>query len=138
MWVGVKEVGRLAGLRWAEVAGAGGVAGAVWLMRIRSRARAAEWRREQRTNDELQAYARLDVRLPAEGKMADLAARVSRAMAEKSAFRRTAMLLRDGQSGFSVAASAGMEDLTVQSLNAWAERVIVASGARSRDGRSAE
>ena len=67
MWVGVREIGRLAGLRWAEVAGVGGAAGAVWLLRIRSRARTAEWRREQRTNDELLAYARLDVRLSAGG-----------------------------------------------------------------------
>jgi signal transduction histidine kinase len=129
MWVGVREIGGVVGLRWAEVVG--GVAGAVWLLRVRLRARTAEWRREQRMNDELQAYARLDVRLPVEGKMSDLAARVSLLMAEKSAFRRTAMLSRDGQGGFSVAASEGMEDRTVQSLNAWAERVIVAT---ERDG----
>jgi len=140
MWVGVREIGGLVGLRCVEVIGVGGMAGAVWLLRVRSRARAAEWRREQRINEELQAYARLDVRLPAEGKMPDLAARVSLVMAEKSAFRRTAMLSRDGHGKFAVAASAGMEDRTVQSLNAWAERVIVATerekgiGVRRNDG----
>jgi signal transduction histidine kinase len=139
MWVGVREIGGLVGLRWAEVVGVGGVGGVVWLLRIRSRARAAEWRREQRTNEELQAYARLDVRLPAEGKVMDLASRVSLLMAEKSAFRRTAMLSRDGKGGFSVAASAGMEDRTIRSLNAWAERVVVTTerdgiGVRRNDG----
>jgi signal transduction histidine kinase len=140
MWVGVREIGRLIGPRWPEVAGAGGVAGVLWLLGIRSRARAVEWRHEQRTNEELQAYARLDVRLPAEGNVIDLATRVSQVMAEKSAFHRTAMLSRDAQGGFSIAASAGMDDRTVQSLNAWAERVVVASeredgiGVRRNDG----
>ena len=140
MWPGAREMSGLIGLRCVEVIGVGGMAGAVWLLRVRSRARAAEWRREQRINEELQAYARLDVRLPAEGKMPDLAARVSLVMAEKSAFRRTAMLSRDGHGKFAVAASAGMEDRTVQSLNAWAERVIVATerekgiGVRRNDG----
>lgn len=127
MWVGVREIGGLVKLRWTEVAGVGGVAAAAWLMKIRSQARSAEWRRERRTNEELQAYARLDVRLSGEGKVADLAARVSSLVSEKSAFRRTAMLARDGQGGFSVVASTGMEDWTVQSLNAWAERVVVAT-----------
>src|SRR5271156_4351114 len=40
MWVGVREIGGLVGLRWAEVVGVGGGGGAVWLLRIRSRARA--------------------------------------------------------------------------------------------------
>ncbi len=140
MWVGVGEIGRLIGPRWPEVAGAEGVVGVLWLLGIRSRARAAEWRRERRTNEELQAYARLDVRLTADGKVLDLATRVSRLMAEKSGFRRTAMLARDARGGFSVAASAAMEDQTVESLNAWAERVLVATeredgvGVRRNDG----
>jgi len=140
MWVGVREMGRLIGTRWPEMVGAGGAAGVLWLLGIRSRARAAEWRRERRTNEELQAYARLDVRLATDGKVLDLATRVSLVMAEKSAFSRTAMLARDAQGGFSVAASIGMEDWTVESLNAWAERVLVATeredgiGVRRNDG----
>jgi signal transduction histidine kinase len=137
MWVGVKEISRLFG---PEVVGAGGAIAVLWLMGIRSRSRAAEFRHEQRTAEELQAYARLDVRLPAEGKMLDLATRVSQVMAEKSAFHRTAMLSRDRQGRFSIAASAGMDDRTVRSLNAWAERVVVGSeredgiGLRRNDG----
>jgi signal transduction histidine kinase len=140
MWVEVKEIGRLIGPRWPEMVAAAGAAGVLWLLGIRSRAHAAEWRRERRTNEELQAYARLDVRLATDGKVLDLATRVSRLMAEKSAFRRTAMLARDAQGGFSVAASTGMEDWTVGSLNAWAERVLAATeredgiGVRRNDG----
>jgi signal transduction histidine kinase len=140
MWVGVREIGGLIGVRWPEVAGAGGATVVLWLLGIRSRAHAAQWRHEQRTNEELQAYARLDVRLPAEGKVVDLATRVSLLMAEKSAFHRTAMLLRDAQGGFSITASTGMDDRTVQSLNAWAARVVVAGeradgiGVRRNDG----
>ena len=140
MWVGVREMGRLIGPHWLEMVGAGGAAGVLWLLGIRSRARAGEWRREQRTNEERQAYARLDVRLAADGKVLDLATRVSLVMAEKSAFRRTAMLARDAQGRFSVAASTGMEDWTVGSLNAWAERVLAATeredgiGVRRNDG----
>jgi signal transduction histidine kinase len=133
-------MGRLIGPHWPEVVGAGGATGVLWLLGIRSRARAAEWRREQRTNEERQAYARLDVRLAADGKVFDLATRVSLVMAEKSAFRRTAMLARDAEGEFSVAASMGMEDWMVQSLNAWAERVLAATeredgiGVRRNDG----
>src|SRR5271170_1891648 len=47
-------------------------------------------------------------------------------MGEKSVFRRTAMLVRDAGGGFSVAASAGMEETTVESLNEWAEGVVEA------------
>ena len=85
MWVGVREMGRLIGPRWPEMVGAAGV---LWLLGIRSRARAAEWHREQRTNEERQAYARLDVRLATDGKVLDLATRVSLVMADKSAFRK--------------------------------------------------
>ena len=56
-----------------------------------------ERRRERRMEEELEAYARLDVRLPADGDGLDLARRVSRLVAEKSAFRRVAMLVRDAE-----------------------------------------
>jgi signal transduction histidine kinase len=59
----------------------------------------------------------------------ELAGRVSRLVAEKSAFSRAAMLVRnvegDAEGRLSVAGSAGMDDLTVQLMNAWgaAERL---------------
>jgi signal transduction histidine kinase len=89
--------------------------------------------------EELAAYGRLDMGLPARGDVVELARRASRVVAEKSAFRRAAMLVRDAEGRLLVAASAGMDDSTVQSLNAWAEGVMAAerngrSGVRRGDG----
>jgi signal transduction histidine kinase len=118
MWVVTGEVGRLLALGWPELAAGGGVAGAVWLVGFRMQPRAGQRRRERRTEEELAAYSRLDVRLP-DGGAVVLARRLSRLVAEKSAFRRAAMLVLDAAGGFSVAASAGMDDVTVGSLNVW-------------------
>jgi signal transduction histidine kinase len=76
--------------------------------------------------EELGAYARLDLRLPADGDGPELASRVSRLVAEKSAFPRAAMLVRDAEGRLVVAASAGMEDSAVQALNAWGEGIVAA------------
>ena len=130
MWAGIREMGRLAGSRWPVLAVSGGVAGALWLLGFRMRLLAGRRRRERRKEEELEAYARLDVRLPGEGDVAGLAKRVSRLMVEKSAFGRAAMLVRDAEGRLSVAASAGMDDLTVQSLNAWG----AGAAAGDRDG----
>lgn len=140
MRVAVGEIGRLIGPHWRGLVEAGGVAGVLSVLGVRARARAAEWRRELRRNEEMQAYARLDVRLAAGDWVGGLAERVSVLMAEKSAFRRTAMVVRDGQGGFSVAGRAGVEDSTVDALNAWAKRVLVSAeredgvGVRRNDG----
>jgi signal transduction histidine kinase len=83
--------------------------------------RAGQRRREKKREEELEAYARLDVRLSAKGDAVELARQVSRLVAEKSAFCRAAMLVRDAEGRLSVAGSAGMDDLTVQLVNAWAE-----------------
>jgi signal transduction histidine kinase len=128
MWAGIREMGRLAGPRWPVLAVSGGVAGALWLLGFRMRMLAGKRRRERWKEEELEAYARLEVRLPAEGDVVGLARRVSRLMVEKSAFGRAAMLVRDAEGRLSVAASAGMDDLTVQSLNAWG------AAAGDRDG----
>jgi signal transduction histidine kinase len=119
MWAGIREMGRIAGSRWPGLAVGGGVAGALWLLNFRMRLLAGRRRRERRKEEELEAYARLDVRLSAERDVTELARQVSRLMVEKSLFGRAAMLVRDAEGGLSVAASAGMDELTVQLLNAW-------------------
>jgi signal transduction histidine kinase len=121
MWVGIREMGRLAGSRWEGLMAGGGVLGALWLLGFRMDARAGQRRREKKREEELETYARLDVRLSAKGDAVELARQVSRLVAEKSAFCRTAMLVRDAEGRLSVAGSAGMDDLTVQLVNAWAE-----------------
>jgi signal transduction histidine kinase len=119
MWTGIREMGRLAGPRWPVLAVSGAVAGALWLLGFRMHLLAGRRRRERRKEEELEAYARLDVRLSGEGDAIGLARQVSRLMVEKSAFGRAAMLVRDAEGRLLVAGSAGMDDSTVQSLNAW-------------------
>jgi signal transduction histidine kinase len=124
MWVGIREMGRLVALRWPELAAGGGAVGALWLLGFRVQSHAGRRRRERRMEEELGAYARLDLRLPAEGDGFELARRVSRLVAEKSAFSRAAMLVRDAEGKLVVAASAGMDDSAVQALNGWGEGVV--------------
>jgi signal transduction histidine kinase len=123
MWPEAREMGGLIVLRWMELSLAGG---GLWALWSRMQARVAEGRRERREQEELRAYAGLDVRLGADAEMPELATRVSRLMAEKSVFRRTAVLVRDAGGLLSVAGSAGMEETTVESLNAWAESIVEA------------
>jgi signal transduction histidine kinase len=130
---------RLVVLRWPELAAGGGVVGAMWLLGFRLRARAGRRRREGRMEEELAAYARVDLRLPVDGGGFELARRVSRLVAEKSAFPRAAMLVRDAEGKLVVAASAGMDDSAVQALNAWGEGVVAVErgsggGVRRGDG----
>jgi signal transduction histidine kinase len=119
MWVGIREMGRLAGSRWEGLAAGGGAFGALWLLGFRMDVRAGQRRREKKREEELEAYTRLEVRLSGEGDATDLAGRVSRLMAEKSAFCRAAMLVRNAEGRLSVRGNAGMDDLTVQLVNAW-------------------
>ena len=130
------EVGGLLALRWPAIAAAGGASGALWLLGFRMQLRAGLRRRERRIEEELAAYSRLDVRSPLDGDAVALARQVSRSMAENSAFRRAAMLVRDADGRFSVAAHAGMDDATVESLNAWGEGVATdeRSGGREFGG----
>ncbi|WP_183809612.1 sensor histidine kinase [Tunturibacter empetritectus] len=116
-------MGGLIVLRWLELSLAGG---GLWALWSRMQVGVAEGRRERREQEELRAYAGLDVRLGADVEMPELATRVSRLMAEKSVFRRTAVMVRDAGGALSVAANAGMEETTVESLNAWAEGVVEA------------
>src|SRR5260370_20041296 len=97
MWVGMREMGRLIALQWPELAAGGGVVGGLWLLGFRLQARGERRRRERRMEEELAAYARLDLRLPGGGGGVEPARQVSWLVAEKRPFRRAAMLVRDAE-----------------------------------------
>ena len=89
----------------------------------------AEVVRERRMREELEVYAGLDLSFGrARGHKLEaarwLARRVCRAVAEKSAFSRVAMLLRDAEGRFACVGSVGADDLTVAALHAWGEQVV--------------
>lgn len=119
MWVGIREMGKLIFPRWPGLAAGGGVAGALWLLGLRLEVRAGLRRRERRMEEELAAYAQLDVSLQGEKGESELARRVSRLMAQQSAFPRAAMLIRDAEGRLIVGASEGMDDSMVRSLSMW-------------------
>jgi signal transduction histidine kinase len=118
MWAGTREMVRHAAVRWLEVSGA---AAAVWGLWCRMQVRMANASYERRVQEELEAYARLDVR--AEDDLREMGTRVSRVIAEKSAFGRAAMLARDGDGRLAVVGSAGMDVGTIGLMDAWAGRV---------------
>lgn len=97
-----------------------------------TKAHAVERNKERRLREELEAYARLDpalAPLTASGMdpvqaAATLGKRTCRTIAEQSAFRRVALVLRDVEGRLSCVAHVGVDDLTVRALNAWAVQVV--------------
>ena len=124
MLVGLSEAWRLAGQHWVCAPVTLGLGGAVWLQRLRERAQAEERRRDRRIREEIEAYARLDARLPPDGDMSGLSRIVCEVVVEKSPFRRAAVLARDAEGRLYVAGSAGMDDAAVAALHHWGERVV--------------
>jgi signal transduction histidine kinase len=96
----------------------------MWLYRLRERVRAEEWMRDRGIRKEIEAYSRLDARLPADGDMNGLSKTVCELVAEKSPFRRAAVMARDAEGRLYVAGSAGMDDATMTALHQWGERVM--------------
>ena len=92
IWFGIREIGDRAGQGCQALAAVAGGVAALWLLGFRFQVREGHRRRERRIDEEFAAYAGLDVRLLAESDYDALAKRVSRLIAEKSAFRRAAML----------------------------------------------
>lgn len=74
MSVGISEIGRLIAPRWLKLAAGSGLIAALWLLDLRLQGRAVRHRRERRIEEELAAYARLDMRLPADGDALELRA----------------------------------------------------------------
>ena len=137
MQFALTEIGKLMSLQWQGLAGIGGLVGALGLAWCRMQWNEAERRRERRVREELEAYARLDARLPRDGDVGKLARRVCQIVTESSAFKRVGLLVRDAESRLYVTGSAGMEDVIVQALNAWGKRVVEAErgdGAELRRG----
>ncbi len=134
MWAAIWLLGKTVAPRWPVMAGAAGVVGvgvgALWVLWFRLRMRAEQRRRERRRDEELAAYAQVDMRLPADGDPVELAARVSQAMAENSAFPRAAMLVRQADGQLKVVASAGMDGSTVQALAAFGQNTVEAERKR--------
>lgn len=124
MWAGVREGLRLGTEHWAWLVPMACVVVVVWLLRREIRALEAERRRGARAQEELEAYTQLDARIPADGDIGKLARKVCRAVAEKSAFHRAAMLARDSAGVLTVAGSKGMDDYTLAALRAWADQWV--------------
>jgi len=119
---------------WVEIAGGTAMAllaGYAWLMSRQAKRQGAERGHERHIHEELEAYGRLDVTLAQGGKgrvdrvpaTRALAMRVCRTIAEKSAFTRVMLLLRNADGGLRCVGSIGVDDLTVAALERWGEQV---------------
>jgi signal transduction histidine kinase len=131
---GLKELGGMVALRWMELAVGGGVYGALSLLVLRLELKARRRRGQRRREEELAAYAGLDVRVRGDGETKELAARVSRAVASKSGFHRVGMMVRGRDGRLCVTASVGMDEVTVGWLNAWGMGLERGGGRRGESG----
>jgi signal transduction histidine kinase len=113
-------------LHWGCLIGILSLTGAMLLMGHQQRLHAKERRRDRRLREEFEAYAHLDAELQGED-IRELAKRVCRLVARKSAFQRVAMLAQDTKGQMYVASSVGMEEMTVQAFHAWGERAVEVS-----------
>jgi signal transduction histidine kinase len=127
-----EELGAGLAAVWACGMGMLGLAGLAWRAWRRARLAVAEQARERRLREEMEAYARLDTtpgksvsggseRVPA---AKALASRVCRTVAEKSAFTRVLMLLRNAEGSLRAVAWVGVDDLTVAAVERWGEQVV--------------
>ena len=132
--------GTEAGMQWIWAVVVVTLAALAWRMRGQAKMQAGERWRERRIREELEAYAGLDPAVTQgvgsgmdvmEARRA-LARRVCRTIAEKSAFTRVIMLLRNPEGRFMCVGSAGADDLTLAALHAWGETLL----AEERAGRS--
>jgi len=139
MWAGLSLAARLAaGLaarHWVWLATALSMTSWVWLLRRESRMREAERRHVLKSREELEAYTQLDTRVPGDGGIHELARHVSWIIAEKSAFPRAAMLVRDFGGKLTVAGSRGLDDQTIEALGAWCGAVMEAERAGAANAR---
>ncbi|RSL17657.1 phospho-acceptor domain-containing protein [Edaphobacter aggregans] len=122
MQVEMSAVWKMAALHWACPGAIACLTGAVWLLRQQVRIQVAARRRDRRVRGEIEAYARLDLRLLADGDVRALSRMVCRVVAEKSRFYRAAMLVRDADGRLYVAGSTGMDDKTAHAIQQWGER----------------
>ncbi len=123
MQVEMSAVWRMAALHWVCLVAIACLAVAVWLLRQQVQVHLGERRRDRRVREEIEAYARLDVRLPADGDVRSLSRITCQIVAEKSRFYRVAMLVRDVEGRLYMAGSAGVDDKTARAVQQWGERV---------------
>jgi len=121
VWRGPHGLGMLHGICLSAFSG---MLAVIWALWHRQRAQARVSRRERAIGEELEAYARLDATLGPGGDTRPLAKRVCQSVVEKSRFLRVAMLVRDAEGKLFVAGSAGMDDVTVESLRVWGLGVV--------------
>ncbi|RZU41984.1 hypothetical protein [Edaphobacter modestus] len=100
-----------------------GLAGALGVTWSRLWAVRAERDRERRGREEMEAYTRLDVRMMRNSDLAMLGRRVCGVIAARSAFRRVALLARDGEGPLYIAASEGLDSATVGMVERWLGRM---------------
>jgi signal transduction histidine kinase len=102
------------------------VGGTATLFELTRRAIAlkAERRVDRRIRAELEAYARLNARMPDDGDVRALGQRVCQVVAAVSPFCTVAMLAREADGRLFVAADVGMEASLVDALNQWGERTM--------------
>ena len=125
MLASLGAAGAVTGLSSHFVTTAGIVAlGAAALLQIRRNQlrSATRHRQELALRKELLAYLLFNGS-PRSMAAADLGRQVSRLIAVRSSFGRAALVLRDEAGMLSVAGSAGFDDLSVQALNRWGQRV---------------
>lgn len=126
MWAGLYLDAWPAAMRWAWPGAAACLAGTAWVTRSKVRMQDARQRQKARVHEELEAYTQLDVSIASSEETHDLARRVSRTIAEKSAFSRAAVLVRDTAGRLQVTGSKGLDEQTAAALDAWCESVMQA------------
>lgn len=93
-----------------------GFSAALGLVWCRLRAQRTQTERERRGREELEAYARLDLRVSSPGDLKSLPRRVCSVIAARSPFSRVAMLMYTPSGRLCIAANEGMDSATIESL----------------------
>jgi hypothetical protein len=92
--------------------------GAVW---CRLQAERKQTERERRGREELEAYARLDLRVSSQGDLKHLPRRVCSVITARSPFSRVAMLMYMPDGHLGIAATEGMDAATAEAIEAHLE-----------------
>jgi signal transduction histidine kinase len=100
-----------------------GLAGWLAVVWRQARGQTFERSRERRIREELEAYACLNPRLGPGEDLAALSQHVCRVIAQKSLFRRVAVIARNPEGRLNTMGSAGMDQDIVEALNAWAGNI---------------
>lgn len=100
-----------------------GLAGMLLVTWCRLRAVKAECERERRGREEMEAYTRLDVRMPRGSDSRSLARKVCAVVTARSAFDRVAVLTRNEEGALHLIATEGMDGTTTAAVEGWLHRL---------------